>query len=226
MRNAVGAMWRRIVDKARTYLDGNFDRRFGTHTAGVIQLHELRIESPNIAHGLRYGTVPVETFRQLMGNLKITHEDYAFVDFGSGKGRLLLLASEYLFRRITGVEFAPELHKIAVDNIRMYKQQRKITVEIEAVCLDATEFPIPSGPCVLFFYSPFEGPVLSKVLSNIQRSVEADPRKVVIVWVYYGTSPGASQLLQTMVWPLEELVLPPVFPRRQERRALILAYPG
>ena len=86
------------------------------------------------------------------------------------------------------------------------KQQRKIAVEIESVCLDATEFPIPSGPCVLFFYSPFKGPVLSKVLSNIQRSVEADPRKVVIVWVYYGTSPGAGQLLQTMVWPLEELV--------------------
>jgi hypothetical protein len=215
-----------MIDDVRTYVDGGFDRRHGTDTAGVIQLHELRIDSPNTAHGVLYASLPPATFRQVVNNLKIAHEEYVFVDFGSGKGRLLMLAAEYPFRRIIGVEFAPELHKIAMENIRIYKQQRNVEVDIASVCLDATKFPIPSGPCLLFFYSPFKGPVLSQVLDNIKKSVAADPRQVIIVFVYYGVSPGAIQLSQTMDWPAEELVLHPVFPRRQERRALILAYSG
>src|SRR5687768_7586014 len=43
-------------------------------------------------------------------------ESYAFVDVGCGKGRPLLVASEFAFQRIVGVELAPHLAKIARAN--------------------------------------------------------------------------------------------------------------
>jgi hypothetical protein len=45
-------------------------------------------------------------------------EDFTVIDFGSGKGRALIVASECPFRRIIGVEFALELHRDAQQNIR------------------------------------------------------------------------------------------------------------
>jgi len=50
--------------------------------------------------------------------------DFTFVDLGSGKGRVLLMASHYPFKRIIGVEFIPELHQVAQENIRKYTEQR------------------------------------------------------------------------------------------------------
>lgn len=33
-------------------------------------------------------------------------QDYDFLDFGSGKGRTLLMAASFPFKKITGVEFS------------------------------------------------------------------------------------------------------------------------
>ena len=48
---------------------------------------------------------------------------FTFVDLGSGKGRTLLMASDYPFRRIIGVELLPSLHQIAQENLRQYKSE-------------------------------------------------------------------------------------------------------
>ena len=53
------------------------------------------------------------TFHEMMAQLAIDFRDFALLDLGSGKGRALLMASDYPFRRIIGVELLPELHAIA-----------------------------------------------------------------------------------------------------------------
>ena len=40
-----------------------------------------------------------------------------FVDYGAGKGRTVVLASTYQFKRVIGVELAPELAAIAEENL-------------------------------------------------------------------------------------------------------------
>lgn len=59
-------------------------------------------------------------FQSIMRNLPTDVSEYVFVDFGSGKGRTLLLAAEFNFKRIIGVEFARELHDTAVKNVKNY----------------------------------------------------------------------------------------------------------
>jgi hypothetical protein len=51
-------------------------------------------------------------------------QDFTFIDLGSGKGRVLLMAAAYGFKRIIGVEFMPELHRVAEENIRKYTEHR------------------------------------------------------------------------------------------------------
>ena len=52
-----------------------------------------------------------------MGKLDVDHREFSFVDYGSGKGRVLMLAAAYPFRRILGVEFSESLDRVARDNI-------------------------------------------------------------------------------------------------------------
>jgi hypothetical protein len=49
-----------------------------------------------------------------MAELEVDHRRYVFLAYGSGKGKALLLASDYPFRRIIGVEYSEPLHRAAI----------------------------------------------------------------------------------------------------------------
>jgi SAM-dependent methyltransferase len=118
--------------------------------------------SPSVAHG--------------------TLQDFTFIDLGSGKGRVLLMASEYPFKRIIGVEFMPELHRTAQKNIACYPNDREQCRQIETVCMDAREFQFPDGPLVVYLFNPFPESTFAQVLENLRLSVEQAPRPVYIAY--------------------------------------------
>ena len=78
--------------------------------------------------------------------------DFVFVDLGSGKGRTLLMASDYPFRRIVGVELLPALHQAAQNNLSKYRSESQKCFALEAICGDATGFPFPAEPLVLYLF--------------------------------------------------------------------------
>ena len=72
-----------------------------------------------------------------------TTRNSAFVDFGSGKGRAILVASRLPFRKVIGVEYSEPLTKIAQENISIFRKHHTIC-DIEAVWADAAwTFPFP-----------------------------------------------------------------------------------
>jgi SAM-dependent methyltransferase len=161
-----------------------FDERFGTDTSGVVDLDKLAIESDNRRHGVRYQATPPVAFAEMIASLPIRFEDHAFVDFGSGKGRALLLASDFPFRQITGVEFSPTLHAIAEENLRRYRSSSQRCTRLRSVCLDALELPLPDTPAVLYFYNPFAEEVMSRLLGRVRRSLEERPRSIYVIFYH------------------------------------------
>jgi len=75
---------------------------------------------------------------------------FTFVDLGSGKGERLLMASDYPFRRIVGVELLPTLHHAAQENLGKYRNESQKCFALESICADATEFSFPTDPLVSF----------------------------------------------------------------------------
>src|SRR5712691_3632887 len=71
-----------------------FDREFGVDTVGQLGLAALDVVGDNRDHGEFYLGSDPAVVREAIAALPIAHEDFAFVDYGSGKGRALLLASE------------------------------------------------------------------------------------------------------------------------------------
>lgn len=171
-----------LQHRLREFKDWRFDRRHNVDTDGSIQLAELDIDNPNREHGQRYEAVDPDVFRRMLAHLPIRREDFTFVDFGSGKGRALLLASEYPFRRIIGVEFSPRLNQIAERNVKTFRSGRQKCRDITAVCEDAIKFPLPPGDLLIFMANPFNEPVMARVLDNIRAAVAASPRRVFIIY--------------------------------------------
>jgi len=108
--------------------------------------------------------------------------DFTFVDLGSGKGRTLLMASDYPFRQIIAVELLPALHQVAQENLPKYHSDSQECFSIEAICADATEFSFPAEPTVLFLFNPFPEHGLKQVIANLELSLEQHPRAVYLLY--------------------------------------------
>lgn len=161
-----------------------FDWRNGVDTGGWVPLTGLAIRGGNLANGNMYYPTNLGSAKQILRDLPIEdHSRYTFVDFGSGKGRMLLIASHYPFRRVLGVEFAAELHAIAEANIARYRNRRRVCAEVRSLNEDAGDFAFPDGDLVLYFFFPFRRTLMEALMRRLERAIEAQPRDVLLVYM-------------------------------------------
>ena len=168
-----------LVEK---YADASFDWHHATDTRVFAELPALHIDSPNKRHGQRYQASPVFSLRRVLRRLDIDFSDFSFVDFGSGKGRTLLLAGELPFKQVAGVEFSAQLNDCAAQNIARYRRRK--AGRVAAIHCDATAFELPPGNLVLYFFNPFKAEVLGQVLANIAASSRLQPRRIIIIYLF------------------------------------------
>lgn len=165
----------------------DFDQIHGVETDGDYQgwtyLSDLKIDSPNWIDANDYLGIEPSRFHAVLSNLAIAFDEYTFVDFGSGKGRALLLASEFPFKEIIGLEFSPELHCIAEANLQRYSSPSQRCKNIRCINIDFVDFRLPQGPLLLFFFDPCRRPVLERLLLHFKDSLLADPRPIYLAYV-------------------------------------------
>ena len=113
---------------------------------------------------------------------KIDFREFTFIDIGSGKGRALLMAADYPFRRVLGIELLPALHRVAQENIKKYKSDSQQCFAIECLLADAGEFAFPPEPTVLYLFNPLPESGLAKLVSNIEHSLRKHPRPVFVLY--------------------------------------------
>jgi hypothetical protein len=104
-----------------------------------------------------------------------------FVDFGSGKGRVVYQAAKYPFARVVGVEISTKLNELARQNIER-NLHKLVCRNIELVNADAADFEIPDDMSVAYFFIPFSGETFETVLGNIIRSLDRNPRRLRIIY--------------------------------------------
>ena len=126
-------------------------------------------------------------FREMIESLmqvtpKINLPEFTFIDIGSGKGRVLLMASQYSFRRILGIELLPELHRVAKENISKYKSDSQQCFAIESLLGDACEFAFPPEPTVLYLFNPLPESGLVRMIMNLEQSLRENPRPVFVLY--------------------------------------------
>jgi len=166
--------------------DYDWDYRVNT-TSGAVGWRDRLL---GMFHSAYQPTEPA-AFHEMLDRLQQTptpdqttlnFRDYTFIDLGSGKGRTLLMASDYPFRRIVGVELLPSLHEIALQNLREYKSESQRCFALEAICCDAAAFPFPEDPLVIYLFNPFPESGMRQVVANLEQSLRARPRPVYMLY--------------------------------------------
>jgi SAM-dependent methyltransferase len=132
-------------------------------------------------------------FDEMMASLPIDFEKFTFIDLGSGKGRTLLMASKYPFRKIIGIELMPELHRTAEKNIRDYRNPTQRCTDIVSVLTDASDAEFPGTHLVIYLFNPLPQRALCEVLERLRNSLTRAPRPV---WIVYH-NPLLEDVLRT-----------------------------
>jgi SAM-dependent methyltransferase len=164
-----------------------FDQAHGVDTSGLVPARHLITGHANDEHVTAYYGVAPSILRALIGHWRETippHpiSSYTFIDVGAGKGRGLLVASEFRFRKVVGIELNPSLAAIARQNVAHWTASHAEDptsprlAPIQIVEGDALDFDLPATPTLLFLFHPFEAPVLRQLLRRIETQFAARPK--------------------------------------------------
>ena len=167
-----------------------FDAEHGLETSGLISGRELASGHAHDLHSTAYYGIAPSIFKSAVARwaestagARLGIEQYVFVDLGAGKGRAVLLASEYPFRAVVGVELNADLAAMAESNARRWQELHRARCEIGIVNQDATEFVWPAAPLLVFLFNPFGRPVLAKVLQNLKRQADRTGQPVDLLYI-------------------------------------------
>ena len=161
--------------------DYDWDHRVNT-TSGAVRWRDRLL---GMFHSEYQPTEPAAFHEMLDAAQQLAGGDFrnfTFIDLGSGKGLTLLIASDYPFRRIVGVELLPALHQIAQENLGRYKHAAQKCFALESICADATAFAFPDEPLVLFLFNPFGEAGMRRVMANLEQSLRATPRAAYVLY--------------------------------------------
>jgi SAM-dependent methyltransferase len=187
-RTLLTTLWEFARDSAPSRLrqrygdaDYDWDHRVNTTSAAVGWRDRLL----GMFHSPYQPTEP-GLFREMLDALasqaNTDFRDFTFLDLGSGKGRTLLMAADYPFRQILGVELLPFLNQIAGENLLQYKSETQQCFALESICGDATGFPLPIKPLVIYLFNPFPESGLRQMVANLEQSLREHPRMVYVLY--------------------------------------------
>jgi hypothetical protein len=164
-------------------LDPPIEQLFFKPTKDPVALANLTIRGTNREYGHDYRPSPCALFEWTIAALNHDLSRLTFVDHGAGKGRALLLASQFPFHAIGGIEFAEELHDDATMNIAQFPRSRMKCRNVECVLDDASQVGPPDGESVHYFFNPFAPEVFAEVLNNLVVSYRKKPRRLYLILV-------------------------------------------
>lgn len=178
-----------------------FDRDYRVTTHAVLFLTDLDPDAVGDAgaHATHYEAVPVPDFRALLGLVPTDAIAKAtFVDVGAGMGRAVILAAEYPFKQVLGIELSPGLYEVAKENLVSARERSLRCRDIRLVRDDARIAHYPPGDLVVFLFNPFDADALRTALASITNRENPGA-----TWLLYHT-PVERAVLEAM--PQWELV--------------------
>lgn len=144
-----------------------FDLQYGIDTSGLVDAQALQDDASLAAQLSPYmGSQPTIIRRALDTLCDIA--GYTFIDIGCGKGRPLVVASEYPFAGILGYDISADLVKTANANAAEIARRFPQRPAIRAVTANIVDLALPSGKLVVFMFNPFGPELMASLLARLE----------------------------------------------------------
>ncbi len=169
-----------------------YDRQQGIDTAGYIETADLDLSPDVVQRGMPYDATPPLIARFLIEKVAAKARGFTFVDVGSGKGRVLMIAAGFPFRQVVGFEHSQMLNEVAAANIRQFAQAHPDAAPITLAGGDAAHLPLPDGPLVLFLFNSLGPEAVKDFAASLKSSYLLSPRKIICIY-YNSAHPDAFE---------------------------------
>jgi SAM-dependent methyltransferase len=104
-----------------------------------------------------------------------------FVDFGSGKGRIIYQAARLPFGRVVGIDLSEDLNEIARQNIERNRSRLRCQ-NVDFITGDMTTTPVPDEMTVAYMFNSVNGELFQRLMANIVASLDRRPRRVRLIY--------------------------------------------
>lgn len=156
------------------------EKKYGINTTGEDELKKLKKKGKNFAHATIYMPVSYHIIEKAIEKIPSANKNH-FIDIGCGKGRALVVAAHYGFKKITGIEWAEKLSNEANKNLHLTKTNFP-SIVTEIINGDAAIYEIPADADCIFLFNPFDDFIMKKVVANIFKSLKENPRTLHVIY--------------------------------------------
>lgn len=174
-----------------------FDREHGVNTSGLMYADVLATGHPHDAASEGYyATAPslfhgaLNLWQKALGAPSLRPSapsslaGYSFIDLGCGKGRVLLMASDYPFRKVMGVELSPKLAKVARRNLAVWLRRPRACRQVSVMVGDVMQLRLPDGPVVLFLFNSFGAAVMTELLEGLAAAAKTRSAPIDLISIH------------------------------------------
>ena len=158
------------------------ERKYGINSMVIERLNNISVVGRNIKHASIYQGANYFLLEKAFDYLKSINANGHFIDFGCGKGRVLIVAAHYGYAKLTGIDFAAALCEAAKTNIKDVHHRFPLT-QFNIICDDASDYKVQPDDIIFFFFNPFDETVMLEVAKNILKSLKEKPRDIFIVYL-------------------------------------------
>ena len=149
-----------------------FDEKYGTETNEFVAVDDSEISDDTVRKSaILYVPMREVVLRHMLSYLSssLDVKEFSFIDLGCGKGRAILIALEYPFIEILGVEASPKHCKVAQSNIKQFlKVSNQVKCRnIQVRCEDASKTKFLNTGLIIYMYHPFGGELFRSVIDLI-----------------------------------------------------------
>lgn len=168
--------------------DRRSDRYEAKRTSGAADVSESDvIGSMQTQEFWRYHAFPRLPLIWSINILRIDPVDYTFIDYGSGRGRVLLAAARFPFARIIDIEFSCSLREEAQRNIAAYTLELLACRNLASSHMNAVDFRPPPGGFIAFFFNPFPLEIVERVASQLEVAARRSGGASFVIFIFANT---------------------------------------
>ena len=156
------------------------EKKYGIRTIGHDNLWGA-VSAEDRMHISIYEPLNYYTSSRLFNYLQPADFSSAFLDVGSGKGRLMAMAASYGFTEIFGVDICKKLCDTVSYTCRSIKT-RYTDIFINNECTDARHYRVPDSVGIIFLFNPFDSVVMEEFIQRVFESLERKNRPLKILY--------------------------------------------
>jgi predicted RNA methylase len=155
------------------------ERQLGINTTSAVRLAQPGCGTFEHNH---YVPIGYGCLSRLLRRLRFGKGNEVVLDYGSGLGRLALVAATHSIQKAIGVEGSEDLTQRAKTNLDGIRYRLRCH-DVQFIAMDATQYEVPDDVNTVFFVNPFNGEARQAVYRKLLESLDRASRPMTVICV-------------------------------------------